>query len=158
MLSETEMEDGMTRQLIKLGMFTILALFMQCCYSLAAEKVVVVPLSVNKTSSTQWALVDYDGTILNQSGGISVLSTSSGSYWLDFGQDLTGHAIMATPQGGQVNTGYAYVAICGGVGVTGSETHFCGGGAYASTNVLSVVTKSSNGIIAPYPFYVVVLP
>src|SRR5262245_25615214 len=45
----------------------------------------------------RWALVNADGTVIAQSGGIAVTVASSGAYLLDFGASLAGKALGATP-------------------------------------------------------------
>ncbi len=126
-------------------------------HALAADKVVVVPLNV-QSPATQWVLVSDAGIIVNQSGGIYVLVKNTGRYWLDFGNDLTGHAIIGTQQSlGDSVGGTVIVTICGGADAIG-ETHFCGLGQFESTSAVNVVTKRNDGVIADRPFYLVVLP
>src|SRR5262245_4853144 len=48
-----------------------------------------------------WALVNGNGTILKQSGGISLeKKTTTGGYWLQFPQPILGKAISVTPWAG----------------------------------------------------------
>jgi hypothetical protein len=44
----------------------------------------------------RWALVKPDGTIVAQSGGVSVAHPSGGQYIVDFGASVAGKLIMAT--------------------------------------------------------------
>lgn len=45
--------------------------------------------------SVRWALVDAAGNIEHQSGGISMTSSSSGGYYLNFGEPVTGKLVLA---------------------------------------------------------------
>jgi len=48
---------------------------------------------------TQWAFVKSDGTILQQSGGITMLSHgNTGGNYLDFGQSIVGKSIVTSPR------------------------------------------------------------
>ena len=51
---------------------------------------------------TLWADVQSNGTVTDQSGGISVTALGSGSYVIDFGEDVSGRALMATGVNGRV--------------------------------------------------------
>jgi hypothetical protein len=121
----------------------------------AANSVVVIPMA-GTNPTTQWALVAGNGDIMTQSGGISVITSGGGSFWLDFGKDLTGHAIVATQQH-SATAGPTSVSVCGGADQSG-PIHFCGNGALASTNVLVVVTRNNLGTAFGLPFYVAILP
>jgi hypothetical protein len=47
-------------------------------------------------SSARWALVNPNGSIIAQSGGISARHAGDGYYVLDFGGPVTGHLILAS--------------------------------------------------------------
>jgi hypothetical protein len=47
-------------------------------------------------STARWALVNPDGRIIAQSGGISARHAGDGYYVLDFGGPVTGHLILAS--------------------------------------------------------------
>ena len=71
---------------------------------------------------TRWALVNADGTIADQSGGITLASKSTGGYYLDFGSSVEGHALVATIKyrnSSPANSdGVVNVAPCGIEGTT----------------------------------------
>jgi hypothetical protein len=62
----------------------------------------------------QWALVKEDGSIVDQSGGISVDGEDQGSYVIDFGRNVAGRALIATPTyQGSPDIATAHVSPCG---------------------------------------------
>jgi hypothetical protein len=64
---------------------------------------------------TRWAQVAANGTIVRQSGGISMESSGSGNYWLDFGSNQTHRAISVTPiWAGPDAEESATTVLCGG--------------------------------------------
>jgi hypothetical protein len=64
----------------------------------------------------RWAFVDGDGTILSQSGGISLANHTIGVYTLDLGSNQGGKMIQVTParRNGDADTITATAAVCGG--------------------------------------------
>ena len=122
-------------------------------YTFAQNKVVVIPMAADEAL---WALVNSDGTIESQSGGVTVTHPSSGSNWVDFGKDVTGHAIIANLRYPS-RKAIISLTICGG---TGSETFNCT--AMPSLNKNSVVwvgTYENDGTeLVDNRFYVAVLP
>jgi hypothetical protein len=66
----------------------------------------------------RWALVDQDGTILAQSGGITfVAGFAPGETYLNFGVSLTGKVIVATKACTDADCGFSgtvEAALCGG--------------------------------------------
>jgi hypothetical protein len=71
-------------------------------------------IDLNKNAKAQWALVRDDGSILDQSGGISVDGENQGSYVLDFGRSVARRALVATPTyEGSPDTATAHVSPCG---------------------------------------------
>jgi len=66
----------------------------------------------------RWALVDDDGTILAQSGGISfVVGVTPGETYLNFGASLAGKTIVATKACTSSDCGFSgtvETALCGG--------------------------------------------
>jgi len=67
-----------------------------------------------------WAFVAPDGTIANQSGGITLQHPFTGGYYIDFGVSLTGKNLQVTPaaNGGGFQ-GVTAVQVCG-TGVQGA--------------------------------------
>lgn len=118
-----------------------------------AEKVVVVPLGAD---TAQWALIKgSNSTIIRQSGGISVTSSSTaGIYYVNFGRDIRGHAISAMLQSGSYDKTIT-AGICGNDGT--SETVGCGTSYTTSTLIVHVRNSQSSGW-SHGTFYVAVLP
>ncbi len=108
----------------------------------------------------RWALVAGDGTIVAQSGGISVKSTATnGVKIMDFGEPLLGRGVIATLNAGSTATGFVMATICGGDTL---ETKACNVivGADDTTSELAVVTLNTAGppALENKSFYVAVLP
>jgi hypothetical protein len=123
-------------------------------YTFAANKVVVIPLGADAAPTAQWALVKDDGTILDQSGGIVMNKhPTPGFYYLDFGKDVSGHAIVATSR---------YPSTDNFV-----STGACGGSAYNTAIILCDRSNNNNTVFVGVRntsdgvngyFYVAVLP
>jgi hypothetical protein len=65
----------------------------------------------------RWALVSGSGTILAQSGGITVVSSSNGAHMLDFGASLAGKVLQASTaytDDESAGNGRVNVGLCGG--------------------------------------------
>jgi hypothetical protein len=97
----------------------------------------------------RWAELDDDGTVLFQSGGISLTSHSTGIYVLDFGADVTGKLVLATPA--RTNREIIAVPCGGGPGATNCATG-------NDANHLLVRTENSAGVDTDARFYVAVFP
>jgi hypothetical protein len=91
----------------------------------------------------RWALVLADGTIKAQSGGISMDHAAAGSFYLNFGANMSGHAISVTDafRDDDVNPrGAPLTTICGGppnstcVFAGTNTTHFIWVGTFAQDN------------------------
>lgn len=106
----------------------------------------------------RWALVDADGTIMAQSGGITIAhAAGTGDYYLGFGAPVANRAISVTAS--QTLTD---------VGRVGVEASPCGGGAQGascpagSNDTNHLVVGTTNETLAsggqPEGFYAVVLP
>jgi hypothetical protein len=98
----------------------------------------------------QHALVDSNGTILAQSGGITVSTGTTGVYFVTFPDAVTGKSIAVTwsrKSGGTV-TGELSGTLCGG----GTEGVTCG----SSNNISTVLvnTANSSGTVTNNSFYV----
>lgn len=106
------------------------------------------------TSETQWAYVDSDGTILDQSGGITITSDTTyvetySYYYLDFGNDISESSVSAVMAFGSGAFGFIHTRKC-------TTQGFC----MASNNVntLFVGTAGADGNESNRPFYVTVIP
>jgi hypothetical protein len=74
----------------------------------------VKSIDLSDKARAQWALVKDDGSIVEQSGGISVDGESQGSYVLDFGRSVTRRALLATATyEGSPDVATAHVSPCG---------------------------------------------
>jgi len=117
-----------------------------------AESLGGTPASGYQTAA-HWALVDKGGTIVSQSGGISVVSHTSGEYILDFGFSVVGHPILVT-QSTRDNSfvGGVSTAPCG----TTTESYpNCGGD--PTTDVFVGTEDSADTGVSERSFYIVVL-
>jgi hypothetical protein len=104
----------------------------------------------------RWALVDADGTIVDQSGGITMTNSFDGGYYLNFGSSVEGHAILGTIKyrnaaPGNVD-GTLNLSPCGALGTT------CAPVGTNNTNHVWVLTRNGSGTQDGRPFYVTVLP
>lgn len=108
----------------------------------------------------RWALIDSAGTIVSQSGGISVASSSGGGYYLNFGEALTGKGISATVRydgTGGLNDGEITTSVCGGAFLAPeTDATFCVPAGTNNANHLWVFTSNSAGTEAARDFYVAV--
>jgi hypothetical protein len=138
-----------------------MAAFMNRLGALAANKTPVVNADkVDGLDSSEllarWALVNADGTIADQSGGITMASSFSGGYYLNFGSSVEGHAIVATIKYRNAapanSNGFAIVGPCGIEGTT------CGPAGTNNPNHVWVLTRDGAGAQTGRPFYVAVLP
>jgi hypothetical protein len=105
-------------------------------------------------AGARWAYVSYDGTVLSQSGGISVLQNGDGLYYVDFGVPAGAGALVVTLGGNTGPGGSAVVAPCGGgtLGVT------CAPKAPDDANHVLVSTyNKANAALAGHAFYVALL-
>jgi hypothetical protein len=102
----------------------------------------------------RWALVKGDGTILAQSGGISIPDvTGSGGYYVDFGSSVANRALLVTGAYVQGDTGgrdAAVAEICGG----GPDLVNCLSPGTNDTSHAFVRTFDSNGTGANHAFYI----
>jgi hypothetical protein len=106
-----------------------------------------------------WALVNSNGTIAAQSGGVSLTAASgAGGYVLDLGTLSTSRPLIATPSSKDNVFGTVQVAPCG----EGSQGVNCAsvGSADNANHVLVQTTTISGGSVsaAPHAFYIELLP
>ncbi len=106
----------------------------------------------------QWALIERSGTILAQSGGISVNTAAAvfGTYYVDFGGSVAGRPVWVTPHYGDGGiTGEVSATPCGGASVPGGFECTSVAGVNDSHHLL-VRLHGESGTDAPFGFYVVV--
>lgn len=121
-------------------------------YTFAANRVVVVPMAADEA---QWALVHSDGAIITGSSGVSSIKNSTGGYFIKFGKDVTGHAVVATPK--SINR-HITTRICGGphAGAPG-EAVGCSS-PYSNPKYVLAYTFLYDGSQIDTSFYIAVLP
>ena len=108
-------------------------------------------------SRVQWALVDKEGNILAQSGGITIDTAyaAGGLYYLGFGRSLANRPVSVVPHYGDGGlTGDASATVCGGNSVPGGFD--CAVNGENDPNHLIVRLQSSTGTDAPFGFYVTI--
>ncbi len=106
----------------------------------------------------QWALVRSDGTILAQSGGITINNAfvSSGLYFLDFGMSVANRPVSVVPHYADPGlSGEASATPCGGSSVPGGFECTETAGVNDAQH-LFVEMHDSSGADTPFGFYVTV--
>jgi hypothetical protein len=112
-------------------------------------------INVSTLGITRFALVESNGTIAAQSGGISVTQAGSQTI-LNFGSSVAGRPILATLAAGSPGTaGEISASPCGGASATNPGGISCPGSANSS-NFVAVNTFNSSGTPAERTFYVAV--
>jgi hypothetical protein len=104
-------------------------------------------------TTLQWALVASDGTILAQSGGIAMAQHGTGFYILDFGRNLSGHLLQATPatlNSDATLSGTVLVGVCGG----GALGETCSMAFNDANHVAVTPSNAANSVVANHAFYV----
>jgi len=103
---------------------------------------------------TLWAAVQSNGTVADQSGGISVTALGSGSYVVNFGEDVSGRALVAA---GVKFRNIVDVNLCNGGAGVGSD---CSPFAPNDNRHVGVNTALAVGTVTDtnLPFYVAALP
>ncbi len=104
---------------------------------------------------TLWAAVEATGNIADQSGGISVTALGAGGYVINFGEDVSGRALVASGVNSRV---IADATLCNGAQGVGSD---CSG--FAPNDSQHVGVNTALAAAAPaleinLPFYVAALP
>lgn len=108
-------------------------------------------------SRVQWATVKSDGTILAQSGGISLQDTGGGGYYVNFGNSVVGKGIVTSLRYLDPDrTGFVVDQICSGP----TTTFPCIGGTgnLNNPNVVFVNTLEIEGNNEPEGFNILVTP
>ena len=104
---------------------------------------------------TLWAAVESNGTIVDQSGGISVVARGGGSYEITFGEDVSDRPLMATGTNARV---IADATVCnGGTGV-GSNCSPTTPNDNRHVFVNTALATGAPAILTNLPFYVAALP
>jgi hypothetical protein len=109
----------------------------------------------NADQRTLWAAVQSNGTIADQSGGITVTAAGGGNYDVNFGVDVSGRALVATGINARV---IADAILCnGGTGV-GTDCSPTAPNDSKHVFVNTALAAASPAILTNLPFYVAVLP
>jgi len=104
--------------------------------------------------ATKWALVGRDGNFVAGSPGVVIALSGTGTYYVNFGTPLTGHALLVTsafrnadasPRGGVV------AAICGNTGTSSPALNNNTSTAYVNT------FGTGNEFPENHAFYIAVL-
>jgi hypothetical protein len=104
---------------------------------------------------TLWAAVQSNGTIADQSGGITVAAKGGGSYVVNFGEKVSGRALLATGVNGRV---IADATLCnGGTGV-GSDCSPTAPNDRKHVGVNTALAATAPATFTNLPFYVAALP
>jgi hypothetical protein len=104
---------------------------------------------------TLWAAVQSNGTIADQSGGISVTALGGGGYVVDFGEDVSGRALVATGVNARV---IADAILCnGGTGV-GTDCSPDAPNDSEHVGVNTALAATAPATLTNLPFYVAALP
>jgi hypothetical protein len=104
---------------------------------------------------TLWAAVKSNGDIDEQSGGISVQPLGGGGYVIDFGEDVSGRALVATGVNARV---IADAILCnGGTGV-GTDCQPDAPNDSEHVGVNTALAVANPAILTNLPFYVAALP
>jgi hypothetical protein len=124
--------------------------------SLAAHTITGAQVNVSTLGVTRFALVNADGTIATQSGGISVAKAGSQTI-LGFGSSVAGRPVLATLGAGAsgLAAGQIAVAPCGGASASNPGAIACAG-TLNSPAFVAVSTFDGKGAPAELPFYVAV--
>lgn len=121
----------------------------------------VKSVDLNANAEAQWALVKADGSIVEQSGGISVDGENQGSYVIDFGRGVAQRALIATPTyEGSPDIATAHISLCGNDSdVLEAECDSLAPGSDTSGRHVLVFTQTTSGSGGdPAAFYVAALP
>jgi hypothetical protein len=102
----------------------------------------------------KWALLKADGTIIAQSGRISLTSHAVGTYILDFGSAVDKDLILATASNANIGfRGDVVVEPCGGP-PAGAAVCASGGD---NNHVAVFTSNAANTALQDWPFYVAVI-
>jgi len=117
------------------------------------------PAGPSGTAATKWALVGRDGNFVAGSPGIVVVLAAPGTYYVNFGAPVTGHAILVSPafrDGDPGLRGTVTAAICGSNGTTPADTISCLNNNNTNT-VFVIATNPANSAPQNHAFYIVVV-
>ncbi len=105
-------------------------------------------------ASPRWALVDAGGTVIAQSGGISVVQADGGFYVLDFGTSQTGRVVQATAALTLADSGARGTALAGVCGGVQAAVAICPPEVATDAHVWVATTSAGDTAQEPHAFYV----
>jgi hypothetical protein len=116
--------------------------------------------AVNRTKlsgdqRTLWAAVQSNGTIADQSGGISVTPLGGGSYIVNFHRNVSGRALMATGTNGRV---IVDAILCNGGSGVGTDCSPDAPNDSRHVGVNTALAATAPATFTNLPFYVAALP
>ncbi|MEE9413848.1 MAG: hypothetical protein V3V01_01110 [Acidimicrobiales bacterium] len=108
--------------------------------------------STDFQAKVKWALIAADGSIIEQSGGISLTSVGLGTYYINMGESVDNTAILGNLQWG--SDGEFNATRCGPD--SPAETGCFAAGTNNDSHIF-VTTNDSAGATSAAPFYVAVI-
>ncbi len=104
---------------------------------------------------TLWVAVKSDGTIAEQSGGIKVKALGGGGYVIDFGEDVSGRALVASGTNARV---IADAILCNGGSGVGTDCKPDAPNDSQHVGVNTALAATAPAVLTNLPFYVAALP
>jgi hypothetical protein len=104
---------------------------------------------------TLWAAVKSDGTIADQSGGISVTPLGGGGYVINFGKHVSGRALVATGTNARV---FVDAILCNGGSGIGTDCSPDAPNDSKHVGVNTALAATAPATLTNLPFYVAALP
>jgi hypothetical protein len=109
------------------------------------------PVGPAGSANVRWALVKADGTVLQQSGGVTVQSHTLGNYIVDFNEQVTTRLVVVSPAHAGGDTAARGATTAGPCGAT-AEGSSCS--TRNDTLHVLVRTFSTSNVAADHAFYV----
>lgn len=124
-----------------------------------SKETLLAPTELGLAAPPRWALVDSDGSILAQSGGISVVGMDgAGRFVLNFGASLAGRTlsiVAAVTESDVAFRGTMAVTKCdAGMVIAGACVGLGGPGAGVDGFVFAATTNQTNDGAEPHAFFV----
>jgi len=140
---------------IKNGAVTAKKLHKKAVTTKKIKKKAVSGAKLSDDQRTLWAAVKSNGDIADQSGGISVKPLGGGGYVIDFGEKVSGRALVATAVNARA---FASAILCnGGTGV-GDDCQPDAPNDSEHVGVNTALAVGTPATLTNLPFYVAALP
>jgi hypothetical protein len=104
---------------------------------------------------TLWAAVRSNGTVADQSGGITVAPLGGGSYVINFHKNVSGRALVASGVNGRV---IADATLCNGGAGVGSDCSPDAPNDNRHVGVNTALAATAPATFTNLPFYIAALP